>query len=98
MYVDTKPLEDLPLPTWRREDLFHGYYLGKYHVGWIILWRGTYVWGMSQALEVGGETKKLAMAKRRVEAAFRHLYSWRFPASRHRWREWRPDPRSDRPL
>lgn len=86
MYLNVKPAEDLPLPVWRREGLFHGYWLDKHHVGWIILWSSTYVWCMSNAIEVNGSTKKLAIAKRRVEAAFRQLYSWRFPASRHRWR------------
>jgi hypothetical protein len=48
----------------------------------------VYAWAIDATLarpevpEVSGEERTLRAAKRRVEAAFRRLYSWRFPASR----------------
>jgi len=38
--------------------------------------------GRPEILDACGEERTLRAAKRRVEAAFRRLYSWRFPASR----------------
>ena len=48
----------------------------------------VYTWAIDAALgrpeirDACGEERTLRVAKRRVEAAFRRLYSWRFPASR----------------
>lgn len=48
----------------------------------------TYSWAIDATLgrpevrEVSGAERTLRAAKRRVEAVFRRLYSWRFPASR----------------
>lgn len=93
MWLDRRPRHDLPLPTWQRGHRVHGYWLDGQRMGHVGLSpRGfrpvVYSWAIDAAQgqpEFGvtsGEERRLRAAKRRVEAAFRRLYSWRFPASR----------------
>ena len=98
MWLDGRPRRDLPLPVWqrgpwRRGHRVHGYWLDGQRMGHVLLsphgvWPVVYAWAIDATLgrpevrEVSGEERTLRAAKRRVEAAFRRLYSWRFPASR----------------
>ncbi len=86
--------QDLPLPIWQRGNRVHGYWLDGQRMGHVGLSpRGfppvTYGWAIDAVagasdVVVGGHGREatLRAAKRRVEAAFRRLYSWRFSASR----------------
>jgi len=93
MWIDERPRRDLRLPTWQRGHRVHGYWLDDQRVGHVALSpRGlppvVYAWaidtaqGRPEICDACGEARTLRAAKRRVEAAFRRLYSWRFPASR----------------
>jgi hypothetical protein len=86
MWLPTKPLVDLPLPKWEHGLRSHGYWLGNQRVGFVGLtppgFPVVYSWSLDRVPEEQGECKSLRAAKRRVEAAFRRAYSWRFPASR----------------
>ena len=98
MWLNGHPRHDLPLPDWQRGPWqrghrIHGYWLDGQRMGHVMLSPHgvrpvTYSWAIDATLgrpevrEVSGEERTLQAAKRRVEAAFRRLYSWRFPASR----------------
>ena len=77
MWIVAQPRCDLPLPTWQRGHRVHGYWLDGQRMGPIV-----YGWAIDASTDAWGEERTLRAAKRRVEAAFRRLYSWRFPASR----------------
>jgi hypothetical protein len=90
-----KPIVDLPLPVWERGYRVHGFWLDNQRMGHVGLSpRGfpvVYGWGLDDPSAKPrrpseppscGETKSLMGAKRAVVRAFRHYYSWRFPASR----------------
>lgn len=80
------PKVDLPLPVWQHGYRCHGYWIEGQRVGFVGLTpRGysvSYSWGLDAAPLTHGQASTLRAAKRRVEAEFRRLYSWRFPASR----------------
>ena len=87
LQIDGRPKPDLPLPTWQRSHRVHGYWLDGQCMGHIRLSpRGMssimYAWAIDASANAWGEERTLRSAKRRVEAAFRQLYSWRFPALR----------------
>jgi hypothetical protein len=87
VWIDARPRHDLPLPTWQRGHRVHGYWLDGQRMGHVGLSpRGlspvVYGWAIDASTDAWGEERTLRAAKRRVEAAFRWLYSWRFPASR----------------
>lgn len=93
MWIDARPRRDLPLPTWQRGHRVHGYWLDGQRVGHVGLssrrfppvvysWAIDSAQGRPEIEGACGEEETLRAAKRRVEAAFRRLYSWRFPASR----------------
>jgi hypothetical protein len=73
MWLDERPRRDLPLPSWQRGHRVHGYWLDGALMGHV---------GLSpRGLPPVDYSWTIDAAKRRVEAAFRRLYSWRFPAS-----------------
>jgi hypothetical protein len=87
MWIGRCPRRDLPLPTWQRGHRVHGYWLDGQRLGHVGLSpRGlrpiVYTWaidaaqGRSDVHDACGEARTLRTAKRRVEAAFRKLYSW----------------------
>jgi hypothetical protein len=98
MWLNGQPRRDLPLPVWQRGPWrcgfrVHGYWLDDQRMGHVMLSSrrvrpAVYAWAIDATLgrpevpEVSGEEQTLRAAKRRVEAVFRRLYSWRFPASR----------------
>ncbi len=94
LFGSHKPAVDLPLPKWERGYRVHGFWLGNQRMGHVGLPpRGflvVYRWALDDASAVpieasdppsSGEAKSLRSAKRAVNRAFRHYYSWRFPAS-----------------
>lgn len=90
MWLPTKTLVDMSLPVWYHGYRCHGYWLDGKRVGFIGLTPPgycsvTYSWGLDD-IDDKGECSTLAAAKRRVAAAFKLHYSWRFPASRDRGR------------
>ena len=82
------PKKDLPLPVWQHGYRCHGYWLDNNRVGFIGLSPRVgnipvfYSWSLDRVPAETGKCSTLRSAKRRVEAAFRKHYSWRFPASR----------------
>lgn len=91
MFIMPAPKIDMPLPVWERGYRCHGYWLGNTRVGHVGLTpRGfpvVYSWSLDNpTAAASGECATLRATKRRVEAAFRKHYSWRFPASRGSWR------------
>lgn len=93
MWVDGTARTDLLLPVWQHGKRVHGYWLGEQRVGHVSLPpRGcpratvrAYSWEIDAAPDLRGEEPTLRAAKRRVEVAFRRVYSWRFPESRGKW-------------
>ncbi len=88
MWLPIAPRVDLPLPVWTSGYRCHGYWLDGQRVGHVGLTPPghkpvVYSWGIDAAMATAsGECAALRTAKRHVEAAFRRLYSWRFPGSR----------------
>jgi hypothetical protein len=82
MWLSVPSKADLPLPTWRYALSCHGYWLDGQRVGYVAKGR-LYLWALD-ATDDCGECTTLRAAKRKVEAAFRERYSWRFPVSRGR--------------
>ena len=83
MWIDARPRRDLPLPAWQHGHRVHGYWLEGQRLGRVGLSpRGlppvVYRWAIDAVAVACGEERTLRAAKRRVEAAFRRLYSWRF--------------------
>ena len=91
-----KPVVDLPLPQWERGYRVHGFWLDNQRMGHVGLSpRGHfpvfYSWALDDPSAIPrrasdppsvGICLTLPSAKRAVIRAFRHYYSWRFPASR----------------
>jgi hypothetical protein len=94
MWIQAQPKIDRPLPVWEHGYRCHGYWLEdpRQRVGHVGLTPPGYPLVYSWAIDATedrddlspcrGECTTLRAAKRKVEAAFRELYSWRFPASR----------------
>lgn len=93
MWLDRRPRRDLPLPAWQRGHRVHGYWLDSQRMGHVGLsprgmrpirysWATDAAQGRPKIRDACGEERTLRAATHRVEAAFRRLYSWRFPASR----------------
>lgn len=90
MFSVARPKRHPPLPTWQRGHRVHGYWIGDQRMGHVGLSPRSlppvvYTWAIDAALnrpeihaDAAGEAPTLRAAKRRVEAAFRRLYSWRF--------------------
>ncbi len=88
-FPNLPPKVDLPLPVWVKYKgpllaRWYDYMLDKAAVGYVALAGRpcVYLWGLDRTNVHNQQCTTLRAAKRKVEAAFREHYSWRFPVSR----------------